>query len=1283
MAFVKFDVAVSDYPNPDDLAYLVVQALQAKGFCVIDTGADVDQCAEAIEEIRELQAMFPFHPPPAEILDGLLGQEGSASLFEFDPEEHSRAYNNLTRFDNLATSMGRLLENEIEAIGIEVANRTSCLVHETGTWDKKQASALTEKTAEDWLNTFVYHKLMALQFLGPGEDMTLEMEYLALCAEKPATGGDEEEVEDADDLETNYIAVAETEKFRMQVAPGTMVLLRPDILGHTLTGTEGNLALSAFFLPTSRKGPTRGGTLPELTPCARRLDAWSMQRLMDLANAPISLDPDNPLEMWRVTGVAAFIMDAPREINKGGDRLEIAKKGDLLHGSVEVVGGLQWLKVPSTVTDEFGRPRSGYVLIDGDKVGAGKIVEKVEDMSIDWLIARDHQYVNSAAPPVCIRSMAIKSATSHNSDEFWAPSPSCPDFAIEVPYQRWDHNQTPWTFYDVNHVKHGCFTEGIELFDNKLFAVSNAEVVSMDPHQRLALECADEAFKRCGLEKKDLMRSVSGVYIGGGSIEWGVVPKTYDSSADMYGCTGGSGAIQANRISFNLGLMGPSLVFIADECSSLLAVERGHMSFDPKKVMNIRCVSMGTCLNMAQMSWVRAAAIGVMCSEGVHRRTRSFEENGYGFIKGDCACAVHLSALTDTVDGVKVRDESKVEEGLMTACCALHHDQNEGLGHPHAPTEQALIAMTCRMAGVCPASIDMVDCHAEGRILVDACEAYSLDRALRRNLPEGGEDVPLFLTSYYSCQGICHEAANVNTLVRLLKSAQYGAMGPICHLRVLNPHLEPENSALQFATETVPFRMRQSILGMKGMSLGGTQAMATFACTSEEEHVQPSKPIQNPATKIAFWPGGGGSLEDAARARRGYEIIGSWDGWSQTMEMTQESQSGEMTTYSAIITLGPNRFEMFQILLDGDRKKVLHPGQPKAPQNIPVFGPDSNVPQYTWLIDGHSYGGYYADPEGAAIVDEPGFQPLALGDLTFREPNVASAAQQAESVHIGRPGDQYCVRLSVAGKWRTVNWSKVETKTGDNELATFLDDNSSYYVVADWNGWSFDQPMTKDDSAPGTFVSEVKLLVPPGEFQIVRNNDWDQAFCAETERSKTGGLAYGPMEYVHGQSWALDGKPGDVFRIEFQRRIEGDEDASMVSFRCLRTEEVGPEETLPPLYYLIGTMDTGRLGKLKMRYIEDDACCVCTFEIGSLGQESFQILVNGDWNAVVAPDRPDANPHEAHAIRGPMAFGYGLSWTIGAHEEDAEAAGESYEVKLHLRGGRRTQWPHKVEWRRI
>merc|ERR1719191_2001208 len=59
--------------------------------------------------------------------------------------------------------------------------------------------------------------------------------------------------------------------------------------------------------------------------------------------------------------------------------------------------------------------------------------------------------------------------------------------------------------------------------------------------------------KNAGYSKKSLMRSLIGCYIGCATSEFNFMPQT-DSSAG----TGGANSITSNRISFCLGMQGPS-----------------------------------------------------------------------------------------------------------------------------------------------------------------------------------------------------------------------------------------------------------------------------------------------------------------------------------------------------------------------------------------------------------------------------------------------------------------------------------------------------------------------------------------------------------------------------------------------------------------------------------------------------------------------------------------------------------------------------------------------------
>jgi len=70
--------------------------------------------------------------------------------------------------------------------------------------------------------------------------------------------------------------------------------------------------------------------------------------------------------------------------------------------------------------------------------------------------------------------------------------------------------------------------------------------------------------------------------------------------------------------------------------------------------------------------------------------------------------------------------------------------------------------------------------------------------------------------------------------------------------------------------------------------------------------------------------------------------------------------------------------------------------------------------------------------------------------------------------------------------------------------------------------------------------------------------------------------------------------------------------------------------------------------------------------LGSGGWESFQFLLDGDWNKCLHPDRSDACPYSFYNLCGPDCHGHELNWTIGAHVKDFGAPGARYEVRLQL-----------------
>ena len=123
-------------------------------------------------------------------------------------------------------------------------------------------------------------------------------------------------------------------------------------------------------------------------------------------------------------------------------------------------------------------------------------------------------------------------------------------------------------------IRYGAFLEGVDRFDADFFGVSPREAAAMDPQQRLALELAWEALEDAGVAPSAI-RGEAGR--GSSSAQ---IASDYASLIAIARCgaigrhtvTGLHRSIIANRISYALGLGGPSLTVDAAQSSSLVAV---------------------------------------------------------------------------------------------------------------------------------------------------------------------------------------------------------------------------------------------------------------------------------------------------------------------------------------------------------------------------------------------------------------------------------------------------------------------------------------------------------------------------------------------------------------------------------------------------------------------------------------------------------------------------------------------------------------------------------------
>ncbi len=149
--------------------------------------------------------------------------------------------------------------------------------------------------------------------------------------------------------------------------------------------------------------------------------------------------------------------------------------------------------------------------------------------------------------------------------------------AAEIPASRWSLAD----YYDPErgvpgkmYGRHGGFLDDIDRFDPGFFGISPREATSMDPQQRLLLEVAWEALENAGQAPSRLAGSQTGVFIGVMTGDYlARLLKIGDAARfDAHSATGSGFSFIPGRLSYLLGLEGPSMPVDTACSSSLVAV---------------------------------------------------------------------------------------------------------------------------------------------------------------------------------------------------------------------------------------------------------------------------------------------------------------------------------------------------------------------------------------------------------------------------------------------------------------------------------------------------------------------------------------------------------------------------------------------------------------------------------------------------------------------------------------------------------------------------------------
>lgn len=167
--------------------------------------------------------------------------------------------------------------------------------------------------------------------------------------------------------------------------------------------------------------------------------------------------------------------------------------------------------------------------------------------------------------PIAIVGIACRLPGADDPAAFWELMCTETDMVTEMPSGRRSATEPAWR---------GAFLDQTESFDAAFFGISPREAAHMDPQQRLFLEVGWEALEDAGAPMDRLRDTRTGVFAGVSGVDYTLLlhKNLPTSELDGYVATGAASTFMAGRLSYWLGLQGPSLSLDTACSSSLVSV---------------------------------------------------------------------------------------------------------------------------------------------------------------------------------------------------------------------------------------------------------------------------------------------------------------------------------------------------------------------------------------------------------------------------------------------------------------------------------------------------------------------------------------------------------------------------------------------------------------------------------------------------------------------------------------------------------------------------------------
>ena len=417
--------------------------------------------------------------------------------------------------------------------------------------------------------------------------------------------------------------------------------------------------------------------------------------------------------------------------------------------------------------------------------------------------------------PIAVVGISGRFPQSRTLNEFWKLLSNGHNAVTEIPDERWkvgDYYDPDRNKPEKTNQRHAAFLEDIHDFDPLFFNISPAEAMEMSPSQKLIMELAYEAIESSSIPYDLISGTKSGVYMGNIWNDYEHDRKHKNASVTSHSALGQSANVIANRISYSLGLSGPSLVIDTGCSSSLVAVHLACQSLWDGSTNMAFAGAVNHLLDPDQ--YVYLTKFGGLSSNG---QCRAFDSEADGFVRGEGGGIVILKRLSEAKkDGDRIF-------AVIKGSAVNNNGFNVNLPATSVEGQKDVLEEAYNMSDIDPADVHYVEAHGTGTRLGDPTEATALGEFFGWKKNKGSLRVGSVKTNIGHLEG----AAGMAGLLKVILAMNARKVPESLHFNNPNPNIDFESLNLQVQNTFSDWPVQEGETlkaGVNSFGWGGTNA---------------------------------------------------------------------------------------------------------------------------------------------------------------------------------------------------------------------------------------------------------------------------------------------------------------------------------------------------------------------------------------------------------------------------------------------------------------------------